>query len=245
MMKQNPSYEDLKQKVTDLEGRLREYENRGAEQHIQEVTKRLEKIAEMGDDGIIVFDEDYQIEFANAVASEITGYAKERLTGMDFRRILSERDIGYLDQMHSKVGIDESKRVCTEMEVMTEKNVQSAIPLITAVCAIMRVTSPRGPVVRPSSNASNKGVLIRVRSSDTGTALEKIASIERNIANGKTFRTSHGLRRRPMLMKKTTANRFRTGIIALRTFLCTMVEVSIVPARKAPIMGDRLKYTTK
>jgi len=123
-MKQNPSYEDLKQKVTDLEGRLREYENRGAEQHIQEVTKRLEKIAEMGDDGIIVFDEDYQIEFANAVASEITGYAKERLTGMDFRRILSERDIGYLDQMHSKVGIDESKRVCTEMEVMTEKGMK-------------------------------------------------------------------------------------------------------------------------
>ena len=124
MMKQNPSYEDLRQKVTDLEGRLREYENRGAEQHIQEVTKRLEKIAEMGDDGIIVFDEDYRIEFANAVASEITGYAKERLIGMDFRRLLSERDIGYLDQMHSKVGIDESKRVCTEMEVLTEKGMK-------------------------------------------------------------------------------------------------------------------------
>lgn len=124
MMKQSPSYEDLKQKVTDLEGRLREYENRGAERHIQEVTKRLEKIAEMGDDGIIVFDEDYRIEFANAVASEITGYAKERLTGMNFRRLLSERDIGYLDQMHSKVGIDESKRVCTEMEVLTEKGMK-------------------------------------------------------------------------------------------------------------------------
>lgn len=123
-MKQSPSYEDLKQKVTDLEGRLREYEDRGAEQHIQEVTKRLEKIVEMGDDGIIVFDEDYRIEFANAVASEITGYAKERLTGMDFRRLLSERDIGYLDQMHSKVGIDESKRVCTEMEVLTEKGMK-------------------------------------------------------------------------------------------------------------------------
>jgi two-component system NtrC family sensor kinase len=124
MVKQSPSDEDLKQKITDLEARLREYENRGAEQHIQEVTKRLEKIAEMGDDGIIVFDEDYRIEFANAVASEITGYAKERLIGMDFRRLLSERDIGYLDQMHSTVGIDESKRVCTEMEVLTEKGMK-------------------------------------------------------------------------------------------------------------------------
>jgi len=124
MMKQSPSYEDLKQKVTDLEGRLRGYENRGAEQHIQEVTKRLEKIAEMGDDGIIVFGEDYGIEFANAVASELTGYAKERLVGMDFRRLLGERDVGYLDQMHSEVGEDESKRVCTEMEVLTEKGLK-------------------------------------------------------------------------------------------------------------------------
>ena len=124
IMKQSPSHEDLKQKVTDLERRLEEYEKRGAEQHIQEVTKRLEKIAEMGDDGIIVFDEDYRVEFANTVASELTGYAKEQLIGMDFRRLLSESDIGYLDQMHSEVGVDESKRVCTEMEVLTEKGLK-------------------------------------------------------------------------------------------------------------------------
>jgi PAS domain S-box-containing protein len=124
MMKQSPSYEDLKQKVTDLEGRLREYENRGAEQHIQEVTRRLEKIAEMGDDGIIVFDENYRVEFANAVASEITGYSKEQLIGMDFRRLLSQRDIGYLDQMHSEVGVDESKRVCTEMDMLIKEGLK-------------------------------------------------------------------------------------------------------------------------
>src|SRR5512136_1104410 len=121
MMKQSPSYEELKQKVTDLEARLREYENRWAEQHIQEVTKRLEKIAEMGDDGIIVFDENYRIEFANTIASELTEYPKERLIGMDFRHLLNERDVGYLKQMHSEVGADESKRVCTEMEVVTSR----------------------------------------------------------------------------------------------------------------------------
>ena len=124
MMEQSPSYEALKQRVIDLEKRLKEYESKDAQQHIQEVTKRLEKIAEMGDDGIIVFDEDYRIEFANTVASELTGYSNERLIGMDFRRLLSERDIGYLDQMHSEVGVDESKRVCTEMEVLTEKGLK-------------------------------------------------------------------------------------------------------------------------
>jgi two-component system NtrC family sensor kinase len=123
-MERNPDYEALKQKVTELEKKLKEYERNEAKQNFQEMTKRLEKIAEMGDDGIIVFDEDYRIEFANNVASELTGYSGEKLVGMDFRRLLSERDIGYLAQMHSEVGADESKRVCTEMEVVTDKDLK-------------------------------------------------------------------------------------------------------------------------
>ncbi len=123
-MEGNPDYETLKQKVTELEKRLKAYEQGEAKQNFHEMTKRLEKIAEMGDDGIIVFDEDYRIEFANNVASELTGYSREKLVGMDFRRLLSQRDIGYLDQMHSEVGADESKRVCTEMEVLTENGLK-------------------------------------------------------------------------------------------------------------------------
>ena len=123
-MEQNPDYEVLKQKVADLERKLKEYEPKEARQNLQEVTKRLEKIAEMGDDGIIVFDEDYKIGFANTIASELTGYSKGKLVGMDFRQLLSEQDVGYLDQMHSQVGADESKRVCTEMEVLTDKGLK-------------------------------------------------------------------------------------------------------------------------
>jgi two-component system NtrC family sensor kinase len=123
-MEQNLSHEALKQRVTELEEKLKAYERKEARQNLQEVTKRLEKIVEMGDDGIIVFDEDYKIEFANTIASELTGYSKEKLMGMDFRRLLSERDIGYLDQMYSEVGADESKRVCTEMEVLTENGLK-------------------------------------------------------------------------------------------------------------------------
>jgi PAS domain S-box-containing protein len=123
-MEQNIDYEALNQRVTELEKKINEYERKETRQHLQEVTKRLEKIAEMGDDGIIVFDEGYKVEFANTIASELTGYPKKRLVGMDFRRLLNERDIGYLDQMHSEVGVDESKRVCTEMEVLTEKGLK-------------------------------------------------------------------------------------------------------------------------
>jgi two-component system NtrC family sensor kinase len=123
-MEQNLDYEALKQKIAELERKVREYEQKETRQNLQEVTKRLEKIAEMGDDGIIVFDEDYRIGFANTIASELTGYSKGKLVGMDFRQLLSEQDIGYLDQMHSQVGADESKRVCTEMEVLTDKGLK-------------------------------------------------------------------------------------------------------------------------
>jgi PAS domain S-box-containing protein len=133
MMERRSDYEALKEKVVHLENRLREYDGREVQQHIQEVTKRLEKIAEMGDDGIIVFDEDYKIEFANTVASELSGYSKERLTGMDFRRLLSERDIGYFDQMHSEVGADESKRACTEMEVLTERGLKRDVEVCITI----------------------------------------------------------------------------------------------------------------
>ena len=123
-MEQNLDVEALKQRVTELEKRVEEYERKEARQDLREVTKRLEKIAEMGDDGIIVFDENYEVEFANTIASELTGYLKEKLLGMDFRRLLSEADTGYLGQMHSEVGADENKRVCTEMEVVTEKGLK-------------------------------------------------------------------------------------------------------------------------
>jgi PAS domain S-box-containing protein len=123
-MENNSNVEALKRRVAEQEKRLKEYEEKEARQNLQDVTKRLEKIAEMGDDGIIVFDEDYKIGFANTIASELTGYSKEKLVGLDFRCLLSERDIGYLDQMHSEVAADESKRVCTEMEVLTEKGMR-------------------------------------------------------------------------------------------------------------------------
>lgn len=110
----------LKERISELEKKLRQYEDTGFQKHLEEVTKRLEKISEMGEDGIIVFDEGYRIEFANTIASNLTGYSKDRLIGMDFRNLLEERDVGYLKQMHSELEADESKRVCTEMQILTK-----------------------------------------------------------------------------------------------------------------------------
>jgi PAS domain S-box-containing protein len=103
-----------------------------------EVARRFEKIAEMGDNGILVFDGRYRIEFANTVASELTGYSKEELVGSDFRRLLEERDQGYLETMHSEVGIDQSKRVCTEMGVLTAQGVRREAEVCIAVGELER-----------------------------------------------------------------------------------------------------------
>jgi two-component system NtrC family sensor kinase len=103
---------------------------------VEMLTQRLEKIVEMGDDGIIVFDEGYRIEFANTVASELTGYPKEKLMEMDFRKLLNERDRGYLDRMHLDARVDENKRVCTEMKILTAKEVEIEAEVCLAIGAM-------------------------------------------------------------------------------------------------------------
>jgi two-component system NtrC family sensor kinase len=97
-------------------------EQRLMEKELREATKRFQKISEMGDDGIIVFDENNRIEFANTMATDITGYSLEELTGMDFNRLLNKRDREFLEEMHSEVGEDESRRVCVEMDIKTAKS---------------------------------------------------------------------------------------------------------------------------
>lgn len=118
------SMEAMEKRISELEEKLKAYEQRGAERHLREMVRRFERIVEMGDDGILVLDERYRIEFANTVASELLGYPKEELIGKDFRTLLTERDIQYLNQMQLDVGEDESKRVCTEMEVTTAQKVK-------------------------------------------------------------------------------------------------------------------------
>ncbi len=120
-MERKESEGELREKLKSLEKQLESYESKGVEKSLQEKLKRFEKIIEMGDDGIIVFDENYRIEFANSLASELTGYSKDQLLGMDFRKLLNDRDMEYLKHMYSELGTDESKRVCTEMAVVTER----------------------------------------------------------------------------------------------------------------------------
>ena len=94
-------------------------ERKEMERKVQEAVTKFQKISEMGEDGIILIDEGNRIIFANTMATELTGYANEELLGMKFTALLNARDRKFLAEMHDQVGLDESKRLCTEMDILT------------------------------------------------------------------------------------------------------------------------------
>jgi two-component system NtrC family sensor kinase len=115
--------------IAEMErGRVKTYaylrditERKRMEREIREATKRFEKIAEMGDDGIIVFDEDSRIEFANQMASEIMGLPKDHILGREFFSLIGKRDEEFLDEMVMR-GEGMGEKVCTEMSLHTPQD---------------------------------------------------------------------------------------------------------------------------
>jgi two-component system NtrC family sensor kinase len=91
-------------------------ERKRMERELREATKRFEKMAEMGEDGIIVFDEDSRIEFANQMASEIVGLSKDQILGREFFSLIGKRDEEFLEEMVMR-GEGLGQKVCTEMSI--------------------------------------------------------------------------------------------------------------------------------
>jgi two-component system NtrC family sensor kinase len=107
-------------------------ERKQMEMRIQEAVKKFQKISEMGEEGIMVIDKDNRIIFANSRATELTGYPNKAMLGMKFDDLLNARDRQFLVEMHNQVGTDESRRVCTEMDIVTaDKGTKEAEVCIT------------------------------------------------------------------------------------------------------------------
>ncbi len=103
------------------------------EKEIREATRRFQKISEMGDDGIFVFDENYRIEFANTMATDITGYTFNKLLKMDFNRLLNKMERKTLKELYSEVGEDENRRVCMEMAITTAEKVDKEVEVCITI----------------------------------------------------------------------------------------------------------------
>ncbi len=90
------------------------------ERRIQEATQQFEKIAEMGDDGIVVFNQTFKIIFANQMASEITGIPKEDLIGRNFFSVIGKEDKKFLEGTVIR-GVGIGEKLCTEMSILTSQ----------------------------------------------------------------------------------------------------------------------------
>ena len=93
-------------------------ESKQMERRIREATQQFEKIAEMGDDGIVVFDQAFKIIFANQMASEITGIPKEALIGRNFFTVIGKEDKEFLEGTVTR-GVGIGEKLCTEMNILT------------------------------------------------------------------------------------------------------------------------------
>ena len=91
------------------------------ERKIREATQEFEKIAEMGDDGIVVFNQAFQIIFANQMASEITGIPKEDLIGRNFFTVIGKQDKEFLEGTVIR-GVGIGEKLCTEMTILTPQS---------------------------------------------------------------------------------------------------------------------------
>ena len=93
-------------------------ESKQMERKLREATQQFEKIAEMGEDGIVVFDQAFEITFANQMASEITGIPKEDLIGRNFFTVIGKEDKEFLEGTVTR-GVGIGEKLCTEMEIVT------------------------------------------------------------------------------------------------------------------------------
>lgn len=95
-------------------------ESKRMERKILEATREFEKIAEMGDDGIVVFDQEFRIIFANQRATEITGIPKDELLGRNFFSVIGKEDKDFLMGTVKK-GEGVGEKFCTEMRILTPR----------------------------------------------------------------------------------------------------------------------------
>ena len=92
-------------------------ESKAMERKIREATQEFEKIAEMGDDGIVVFDQAFKVIFANQMASDITGIPKDDLIGRNFFTVIGKEDKAFLESTVTR-GVGVGEKLCTEMTIV-------------------------------------------------------------------------------------------------------------------------------
>jgi PAS domain S-box-containing protein len=140
-------------------------ESKQMERRIREATQQFEKIAEMGEDGIVVFDQAFKIIFANQMASEITGIPKENLIGRNFFTVIGKEDKKFLEGTVTR-GEGIGEKLCTEMTILTPQGLKKDAEVCIALAksesgdvktyAYIRDITARKRIERDQRNSEEK-----------------------------------------------------------------------------------------
>jgi len=95
----------------------------------QETARMFQAIAEMGEVGILVLDEQNRIEFANSMVSLITGYDVDALLDTDFSDFLDEKNAEIFQSLKKECETGTTK-YCRETEIITS----SSSAVVTVMC---------------------------------------------------------------------------------------------------------------
>src|SRR4030042_2931007 len=106
--------------------------SRQATESQQNASRHFEKIVEMGNDGIFVFDDRCKILFSNQMASEITGIPREDLISQDFFSIIGIQNKDFLAESFTQED-GFGQKLCMEMGITTpqgqSKHAEARIPV--------------------------------------------------------------------------------------------------------------------
>lgn len=92
----------------------------------------FQAIAELGNDGILVFDQNHRIEYANRMASEITGYSNEQLRQMNILSLLDKPHQSFIEEIFihpERYG----EKTCIEAYVMTSEGKRKEVEICIAL----------------------------------------------------------------------------------------------------------------
>jgi two-component system NtrC family sensor kinase len=78
----------------------------------------FQSIVESGNDGVLVFDEHYRVVYANQMASEFTGIARDDLIGRDFFTVIGRQNNEFLETAITR-GEGIGQKRCAEITLVT------------------------------------------------------------------------------------------------------------------------------
>jgi PAS domain S-box-containing protein len=154
------------------------------ERRIEEATQQFEKIAEMGEDGVFVFDHEFRILFANQMAAEITGIPKKELIGKNFFTVIGKQDKEFLEGTVIR-GEGVGEKLCMEMSIVTPRGHSKE----TEVC----IASSKSENGQLKTYAYIRDITVRKRCErDLKDSEEKLRRLFERVRHGLFFSSKEG-----------------------------------------------------